>query len=65
MKAHELLDQPLPAGPAGGKDGKGKVSNNDGNAGGGGQELDHAPGWDDPPLPPPSSGAAAMRVVGT
>jgi hypothetical protein len=31
-----VVDQPLPAGPAGGKDGKGVGSIADGNAGGGG-----------------------------
>jgi hypothetical protein len=39
MKAHALLDRPLPAGCAGSKDGKCNSSNNDGNAGGSGQSL--------------------------
>jgi hypothetical protein len=57
LKACVLLDQPLPAGPAGGKDGKGKDSNDNGNAGGGSQELDCTQDQDAPPLssPPPSS----------
>ncbi len=51
LKAFVSLDRPLPAGPVGGKEGEGNGSNNDGNAGSGGQELDHTPDWDGPPLP--------------
>jgi hypothetical protein len=53
LKARASLVWPLPAGPAGSKDSKGDGRDNDGNAGGGGQELDHALDWDGPSLPPP------------
>jgi hypothetical protein len=43
LKARASLVRPLPAGLAGGKDGKGDGGNNNGNAGGSGQELDCAP----------------------
>ncbi len=55
LKAHALLGWPLLAGHTGSKDSKGKGSGNNGNAGGGGQELDCAPDWDGPPLPPPQA----------
>jgi hypothetical protein len=64
LKARALLDRSLLAGRAGDKDGKGDGGDDGGNAGGGGQDLDCAPDWDGPPLPPPSSGMTAMRVVG-
>jgi hypothetical protein len=38
MKAHTLSVRPLPAGPAGGKDGKGDGGNNDGDTGSSGWE---------------------------
>ncbi len=53
LKACTSIDRPLLAGPVGSKDGKGDGSNNNGKAGGGGQELDCAPDWDGSPLPPP------------
>jgi hypothetical protein len=52
LKAHASSDRPLLASLAGGKVGKGNGSKNDGDAGGRGQELDHAPDQDGPPLPP-------------
>jgi hypothetical protein len=51
LKDRALLVRPLPAGPTGGKDGKGDGGNNNGNAGGGGWELDRAADWDGPPPP--------------
>jgi hypothetical protein len=62
LKACALLDWPLPAGPVGGKDGKGNSGNDNGNASGGSQELGHAPDLDGPP--PPSGSAKAARVAG-
>jgi hypothetical protein len=64
LKARASLVRPLPAGPTGGKDGKGNGGNNDGNAGGGSQELDCTPDWDGPPLPPPSGGVTVTRMAG-
>ncbi len=59
LKAHALLDWPLPAGRAGGKDSKCNCDNYNG------AKLDHAPDWYDPfPPPPPSGGAMAIREVG-
>jgi hypothetical protein len=52
LKACGSLDQPLPASHVGNKDDKGNGGDNDGNAGGSGQELNCAPDRDGPPLPP-------------
>ncbi len=46
------MDRPLLASPTGGKDGKGNGSNDNGNAGSGGRELDCAPDTDGHPLSP-------------
>ncbi len=64
FKAHVSLDQTLPASYAGGKDSKGNCGNYNGGAGSGSQELDCAPDRDGPPVPPPSGGVTATRVVG-
>ncbi len=64
LKARASSVWPLPAGPTGSKGGKGNGSNNDGDTGGGSQELDHILDWDGPLLLSPSGGAAATRVVG-
>jgi hypothetical protein len=40
------------------------VTNNNGNAGGSGQEIDCAPDWDGLPILPSSSSAMATRVAG-
>ncbi len=53
LKAHVLLDRPLPASPKGGKDSKGDGGNNNGDVSSGGQEVDPAPDQDGLPLPPP------------
>jgi hypothetical protein len=59
LKAPALLDQPLLASCAGGKDSKGDSGNN--NC----VKLDHALDQDFPPLPPPlSGGRMATRIVG-
>ncbi len=52
LKACTLSDWLFLAGPAGGKVGKGGGGNIDGNAGGGGRELNCALDWDGPPPPP-------------
>ncbi len=64
LKSCTSLDRPLPAGCASGKDGIGNSGNKEGDAGGGGQELDHTLDQDGPPPPPPGGSAAAMRVAG-
>ncbi len=64
MKAPALLEWPLLACCAGSKDSKGNGSDNDGNAGGGIQELDCALDQDGPFLSPPSGSAEATRKAG-
>jgi hypothetical protein len=58
-----LKARPLPAGPVGSKDAKGNDGKDNGDTGGGSQELDHALDQDGPPLSTPSSGMTAMRKV--
>jgi hypothetical protein len=58
-----LKARPLPAGPVGSKDAKGNGNKDNGDTGGGSQELDHALDQDGPPLFTPRSGMTAMRKV--
>ncbi len=63
LKARTLSNRPLLTSPVGSKDGKGNGGKDNGDTGGGSQELYHPRDQDGPPLSTPSSGMTAMRKV--